>query len=81
MTWLIAVLLGFTAVSGTIVVLNRDPRRQVFALSANGIVLGTLFFVLSAPDVALSEIVVGSAVTPLLILVTLAALRVNGSRR
>jgi energy-converting hydrogenase B subunit D len=81
MTWIIGVMLVLTAVSGTFVVLSRDPKRQVFAMAANGVVLSTLFFALQAPDVALSEIAVGTAVTPLLVLVTLASLRMNTTRR
>ena len=81
MTWLLGGSLVLTGISGTSVVLNRDPKLQVFALSANGVVLSFLFFVLQAPDVALSEIAVGSAVTPLLFLVTLAAVRMNKLRR
>ena len=81
MTGLVASMLLLTAVSGTFVVFSRDPKRQVFAVAANGAVLSTLFFVLQAPDVALSEIAVGTAVTPLLILVTLATLRMNTLRR
>jgi energy-converting hydrogenase B subunit D len=74
MSWLVGAMLLLSAIGGTFVVLSRDPKRQVFALSANGAVLGVLFFVLQAPDVALSEIVIGTAVTPFLFLVTLAAI-------
>lgn len=81
MSLLLAVLLLGAAASGAGVVLSREPRRQVFALAANGIVLTLLFFALEAPDVALSELVVGSAATPLLFLATLAAVRINRSRR
>ena len=80
MTWLVATMLLMVALSGSLVVFSRDPRRQVFALAANGLVLGILFFVLQAPDVALSEISVGTAVTPLLFLVTLAAVAMNRAR-
>ena len=81
MTWLVGIALAMTALTGALVVLTRDPRRQVFALAANGLMLGILFFVLQAPDVALSEIAVGTAVTPLLFLVTLAAVAMNKARR
>lgn len=77
---LVTAMLCLTAISGTFVVLTRDPRRQVFAIAANGLVLGLLFLVLQAPDVALSEIAVGTAVTPLLFLVTLAAIAMNRAR-
>ncbi len=80
MTWLVGTALAMTALSGSLVVLTRDPRRQVFALAANGLMLGILFFVLQAADVALSEIAVGTAVTPLLFLVTLAAVAMNKAR-
>jgi len=73
MSWLVGAALLLAAISGAFVVLSRDPKRQVFALSANGTVLGVLFFVLQAPDVALSEIAVGTAVTPLLFLAAIAA--------
>ncbi len=81
MTLLLAALLLLAAASGLGVVLTRDPRRQVFALSANGVVLTLLFLALQAPDVALSELAVGTAATPLLFLVTLVAVRINKSRR
>jgi energy-converting hydrogenase B subunit D len=78
---LLALLLLLAALSGAGVVLSREPRRQVFALAANGTVLTLLFFALQAPDVALSELAVGTAATPLLFLVTLAAIRINRQRR
>jgi uncharacterized MnhB-related membrane protein len=69
------------AISGLLVVLSRDPKRQVFALTANGIVLTVMFFVLQAPDVALSELAVNTVILPLLFLVTLAAAAINRARR
>lgn len=80
MTALVALALLLSAISGTFVVFSRDPKRQVFAIAANGFVLSLLFFALQAPDVALSEIAVGGAVTPLLFLVTLAAVAMNRAR-
>jgi uncharacterized MnhB-related membrane protein len=80
MSWLIVAALLLVALSGLLVVLTRDPKRQVFALSANGVTLGVLFFVLQAPDVALSELAVNTAVTPLLFLVALAAVAMNKAR-
>lgn len=80
MTWLTAALLVGAGVSGLLVVLSRDPGRQVFALAAHGLVLGVLFLVLQAPDVALAEIAVGSVVTPLLFLAALAAVAAAARR-
>lgn len=81
MSWLIAGILLIVAVSGLLVVVSRNPKRQVFALAANGLVLGIAFFVLQAPDVALSEITVNTVVTPVLFLVTLAAAAMNKARQ
>ena len=80
MTVLLALLLLMAAGAGLAVVLTRDPRRQVFALAANGLVLTLLFFALQAPDVALSELAVGTAATPLLFLAALASVRINRER-
>ena len=75
MTVILPLLFLFTAISGTAVVLVRDPARQVFAIAVNGLVLAILFDALQAPDVALSELAVGSAAVPLLFLVSLMAVR------
>ena len=77
MSVLVAIMLVMTAVSGAGVVLTRDPRRQVLAIAANGLVLSLLFMALQAPDVAYSEIAVGTVAVPLLFLVALASVRVD----
>jgi energy-converting hydrogenase B subunit D len=69
------VALLLVGVAGTCVVAARDPLRQAVLASFFGIVLALLFFVLQAPDVALSEIVVGAVALPLMILLTLAKVR------
>ncbi len=81
MSWLLASLLLLCALTGLLVVLARDPRRQIFALGANGVALGILFFALQAPDVALSEFTVGTALVPLLFVATLSAIAINRRRR
>jgi energy-converting hydrogenase B subunit D len=65
------VVLAFVAVAGFVVVATRDPRRQAITLSLFSLGLALLFVVLQAPDVALSELAVGSAVVPLLVLLTI----------
>jgi energy-converting hydrogenase B subunit D len=75
MTAVIAVALTLVAVTATAVVLTPDPARQAATLSVYVLVLSVLFFVLQAPDVALAEIAVGTAVTPLMVLLTLRRLR------
>jgi uncharacterized MnhB-related membrane protein len=74
-TALQATILLLVAAGGTAVVLTRDPLRQAMVASFFGILLAILFFVLQAPDVALSEIVVGAVALPLMILLSLAKIR------
>ncbi len=81
MTPLLATLFLLLAVTGTGVVLTRGPARQVIAISANGLVLTLLFMALQAPDVAFSELAVGTVVLPLMGLVVLASARMDRSPR
>ena len=74
MSVLQGVLLVLVAVGGTAVVLVRDPLRQAIVAGVFGLLLGLLFFAFQAPDVALSQIVVGSVALPLMIILTLAKL-------
>ena len=74
MSVLQGVLLVLVAVGGTAVVLVRDPLRQAIVAGVFGLLLGLLFFAFQAPDVALSQIVVGSVALPLMIILALAKL-------
>lgn len=73
-----SILLVLIAVCGLIVVLIRNPVNQTVFFSFYGVLLTVLFFSLHAPDVAFSELVVGSAALPLMLLVTLSKLRKGG---
>ena len=75
MTMLQTTILLLVGAGGTAVVATRDPLRQAMVASFFGILLAILFFVLQAPDVALSEIVVGAVALPLMILLSLAKIR------
>lgn len=77
MTVLLAALLLLVAATGTGIVLSRDPRRQVLAIAGNGLALTLLFTALQAPDVAFSELAVGTAALPLLFLVALVSIRTD----
>ncbi len=68
-------LLIFTGVAGTAVVLTRRPIDQAIALSFYGLILALVFFVFQAPDVALSQIAIGAIALPMMILLTLAKVR------
>lgn len=75
MSVLVAVVLVLTAVGGTAVVLTREPVHQAIVLSVFGLLLAILFVVLQAPDVALSQLVIGAAVLPLMVLLAIAKVR------
>ena len=59
----------------TCIVLTREPLRQAMLASIYGLILGILFFVFQAPDVALSQTAVGAVALPLMILLALAKVR------
>jgi uncharacterized MnhB-related membrane protein len=59
------------AAGGTAVVLARDPARQALVSSIFGLTLAVLFLSFQAPDVALSQIVVGAIALPTMIMLAL----------
>jgi energy-converting hydrogenase B subunit D len=65
------------ALGGLAVVLLRDPLRQALMVGVYGLLLALLFFVLQAPDVALSQIVVCTVAVPVMILLALAKVRTH----
>jgi energy-converting hydrogenase B subunit D len=69
------VVLVLLAAGSVGVVLSRDPIRQAIAASLYGLLLALLFFLFQAPDVALSQLVVGVVAWPLMIMLTLAKVR------
>lgn len=75
MTVVIAIMLVLTAVVGTVVALNGRPDRQALTLSAYGVTLAVLFMALQAPDVSLSQIGVGTAIVPLMVMLTFRKVR------
>jgi len=70
--WILGILLVLTAATATVVVLTRDPGRQAAVLSAYGLLLGMSMVALAAPDVALSQIGVGTAAVPLIVVLAIA---------
>ncbi|MDF3146490.1 MULTISPECIES: hydrogenase subunit MbhD domain-containing protein [unclassified Streptomyces] len=66
----IVVALVLVAVCATVAVAVRDPVRQALVLAVLGVVLAVLFTSVQAPDVALSQLAVGGALTPLLLLLS-----------
>ena len=68
-------LLVLVAAGATAVVLIRAGVRQVLMLSIYGVLLAVLFLAFQAPDVTLSELVVGAVALPIILLLTLAKVR------
>ncbi len=64
-------ILIFVGLAGTAVVLTRDPTSQVVGLSFYGLLLALMFFIYQAPDVALSQIVIGAVALPLMFMLAL----------
>lgn len=80
MSVLLALLFVLAGLSGTGVALTRSPRQQVLAIAVNGLVLALLFLALQAPDVAFSELAVGTAALPMLFAAALGAIRAARTR-
>jgi uncharacterized MnhB-related membrane protein len=56
-------------------VMARDPVRQAIVVSLYGLALGLLFFAFQAPDVALSNIVIGAVALPTMVMLAIAKTR------
>ena len=67
-----AALIALVAAGALAVVLTRNLVRLALMSSLYGLLLVVFFLVLQAPDVALSELVVGAAGFPLVILIAAA---------
>jgi energy-converting hydrogenase B subunit D len=68
-------LVLLVGLGGGLVVFARNPLRQALTLSVYGVFLVLLFVVFQAPDVALSELVVGAVAMPFILLAALAKVR------
>jgi energy-converting hydrogenase B subunit D len=79
-TALQAVLLIAVAIGGLAVAATREPVRQAIVASIFGLLLAALFFAFQAPDVALSQITVGSVALPAMILLAVARTRARAAR-
>ena len=66
-----AAAIGLVAAGALAVALTRDLLRLAMVSSVYALLLVVLFLVLQAPDVALSELVVGAVGLPLVIVVAI----------
>ncbi|MDA8295529.1 MAG: DUF4040 domain-containing protein [Actinomycetota bacterium] len=78
MTAILAACLLLVAAAGLAVVLTGDPARQALTLSALSLLLALLFLALEAPDVALSEIGIGTAIVPLMVMLAVRKIHAPG---
>jgi uncharacterized MnhB-related membrane protein len=76
-TVLIGIALTLVLAGGIAVVFTDDPQRQAVTLSVYGLAMTLLFFLLAAPDVALSQVVVGTAIIPLMVMLAIRKIRGN----
>lgn len=74
---LVGAALALVMLGGTAVVMSDDPARQAVTLCFLGMLLTVLFMALQAPDVALSQLGVGTAVVPLMIMLAIRKVRVG----
>lgn len=81
MTILLLLVLTLVGAAGTAVVFCSTPERMVVTYSLLGLSLGMLFMVLQAPDVALSQVAVGTAVMPMMILLATRTMRKDRANR
>ena len=72
-----ALVLVMAALLATAVVLTRNTLRQIVVNGVYGFVLVIVFFVLQAPDVALSMLVVSTVAYPIIVLAAISRSR-NG---
>jgi energy-converting hydrogenase B subunit D len=68
----VSLVVAFLALA---VVRTWDPVPQLLLFSLFGTALGLFFVVLQAPDVALSEIVVGAVAYPIVMMLAMAKVR------
>lgn len=67
---ILVVLFAGVVVLSTATAFTRDPGRQALVFGGYGLVLGLTMVALQAPDVALSQITVGAAIVPLIVVLT-----------
>lgn len=71
----LVVVLTLVAAAGTAVVMTNAPERQAVSFAFFGITLTLLFLALQAPDVALSQLAVGTAFIPLMVMLAIRKIR------
>lgn len=73
-----AIVLLLVAGGAVAVAATRDPLCQAIVAGVYGLLLAILFVVFQAPDVALSQLLVGGVLVPALVLLALDKTRGSG---
>jgi energy-converting hydrogenase B subunit D len=81
MNTLLVLVLALLALSGLVTIIIRDPVRQAIALGVFGLLEALMFFVVQAPDVALSQIVVSGVALPAMLFLAMAKIRSQREER
>jgi len=68
-------LLLLVAIAGFAVVRTRDVTSQVISLGFYGTLMALVFFFFQAPDVALSQVTVGTVALPLMIMLAISRMK------
>ena len=63
------------AISALAIVRTDNVRNQLLAVSFYGLLLGLMFFIFQAPDVALSQITIGAIALPLMLMLALTRMK------
>jgi uncharacterized MnhB-related membrane protein len=71
----VAAALTLVGITGAVVAMTADPARQAVTMAVLGLTLTVLFLTLQAPDVALSQLGVGTAVVPLMVMLAIRKVR------
>lgn len=75
MIWVGAGLLLLIAITGFGVVRTRDVTSQIIALGFYGVLMALAFFFFQAPDVALSQIAIGTVALPLMVMLAISRMK------
>jgi len=76
----LAFVLTLVGVVGLLVVLTNDPVRQTVLGGVLSLLLAVVFFAVQAPDVALSELAIGTVAVPLMLLLAIGKIREHRAR-
>lgn len=81
MNVLMVAALTLVGLAGTAVVAANMPERQAVTLSFFGLTLTVLFLAFQAPDVALSQLGVGAAIVPLMVMLAIRTITRRHARK